>query len=480
MNQKPNIVMIMVDEMRGDAMGFAGHPDVKTPHLDTLAAQGVYFPNAYSSCPTCIPARAILMTGMTGAHTGRTGYQDGIRWDYPHTLAGELSKAGYYTQCVGKMHVHPLRKMLGFHHIELHDGHLHYYRHDRQNGAERQQYADDYFHWLRKEKGIDCDVCDTGMDCNSWLVRPWPYEEKYHPTNWVTDRSIDFLRRRDRDMPFFLMSSYVRPHAPYDPPQAFLDMYINKPLRPPFHGDWNDTTRLERSGRIYNNTCGPVDPELIRRQQAGYYALITHIDYQIGRLLNALYESDAMDNTILLFLSDHGEMLSDHCYSRKALPYRGSAQIPMILWGPEKWIGPARTDERLVELRDVMPTLLHFAGAPVPDTVDGENMLAPSDRCYLHGEHVFEGESVQFIVTQKDKFIWFSGQMKEQYFRLDLDPAETTNRITDPACAMRIRQMRQWLIESLAGREEGFTDGTVLKQVVDPPVLSSALRRQQC
>ena len=86
---------------------------------------------------------------------------------------------------------------------------------------------------------------------------------------------------------------------------------------------------------------------------------------------------------------------------------------------------------------------------------------------------------MQFIVTPKDKFIWFSGQMKEQYFRLDLDPAETTNRITDPACAMRIRQMRQWLIESLAGREEGFTDGTVLKQVVDPPVLSAALRRQQ-
>ena len=475
MKQRPNILMIMVDQMRGDAMGCAGHPDVKTPHLDTLAAQGVYYPNAYSSCPTCIPARAILMTGMTAAHTGRTGYMDGVPWEYPHTLAGELSKAGYYTQCVGKMHVHPLRRMLGFHHIELHDGHLHYYRGANVSRVEAQQYADDYFHWLRREKGVDTDVNDTGMDCNSWLVRPWPYEEKYHPTNWVTDRSIDFLRRRDRDMPFFLMASYVRPHAPFDPPQAFLDMYAGKALRPPFRGDWNDTARLERRGSVYNNTCGPADEEQIRRQQAGYYALITHIDYQIGRLLSALQEAGEMDNTIILFTSDHGEMLSDHCYNRKAVPYRGSAQIPMILWGPEKWIGPARRDERLVELRDVMPTLLSFAGAQAPETVDGECMLTPTDRVYLHGEHVFEEESIQFIVTQEDKFIWFSGQMKEQYFRLDTDPEERFNRIDDPAYARRIAQLRSWLMAELAGREEGFTDGVGLRRVVNPPVISAGV-----
>lgn len=472
MNAQPNIVMIMVDEMRGDAMGFAGHPDVKTPHLDTLAAKGVYFPNAYSSSPTCIPARAILMTGMTAAHTGRTGYRDGVSWNYEHTLAGELSRAGYYTQCVGKMHVHPLRRMLGFHSIELHDGHLHFYRGENRSRAESQQFADDYYYWLRKEKGVDCDVYDTGMDCNSWLVRPWPYEEKYHPTNWVTDRSIDFLRRRDRDMPFFLMASYVRPHAPYDPPQAFLDMYLNKSLRPPFRGDWNDQARLEKSGRIIDNTCGPIDPELIRRQQAGYYALITHLDYQIGRLLNALNEAQVMDNTIILFLSDHGEMLSDHCYDRKAVPYRGSAQIPMILTGPERLVGPHRTDDRLVELRDVLPTLLHFAGAPVPETVDGECMLDETDRSCLHGEHVFEGESIQYIVTKEDKFIWFSGQMKEQYFRLDLDPNETVNRIHEEAYQERIALLRRWMIEELTGRGEGFTDGEKLLQVTDPPVVA--------
>ena len=476
MPDRPNIVMIMVDEMRGDAMGFAGHPDVKTPHLDTLAARGVYYPNAYSACPTCIAARAILMTGMTTRHTGRTGYQDGVPWNYPYTLAGELSKAGYYTQCVGKMHVHPLRRMLGFHSIELHDGHLHYYRRENRSRAESQQLADDYYYWLRKEKGVDCDVNDTGMDCNSWLVRPWPYEEKYHPTNWVTDRSIDFLRRRDRDMPFFLMASYVRPHAPYDPPQAFLDMYISKDLRPPFSGDWNDHERLEKRGRIYDNTCGPIDPELIRRQQAGYFALITHVDYQIGRLISALGEAEVMDNTIILFCSDHGELLSDHCYNRKALPYRGSANIPMILCGPEKWVGKPRTDERLVELRDVMPTFLSFAGAPVPPTVEGESMLAPNpDRPCLHGEHLFEEDSVQFIVTKEDKFIWFSSQMKEQYFRLDIDPEERVNRIHAPEYQERIAQMRLWLAQELDGREEGFSDGQHLLPGSQPRATASWL-----
>ena len=125
MDKRPNIILLMADQMRGDCLGIAGHPDVKTPFLDALAAEGVRYENAYSACPTCVPARATLYTGMSQEHTGRVGYEDLVPWDYPHTLAGELSKAGYYTQCVGKMHVHPLRNNLGFHDVRLHDGYLH-------------------------------------------------------------------------------------------------------------------------------------------------------------------------------------------------------------------------------------------------------------------------------------------------------------------------------------------------------------------
>ena len=465
MNDRPNIVLIMTDEMRGDCMGCAGHPDVQTPYLDSLASRGVRFTNAYSSCPTCVPARAVLHTGLSQRHTGRVGYQDRVAWDYPVTMAGELAKAGYYTQCVGKMHVHPLRNYLGFHHVELHDGYLHEYRYPDVAYGENQLVADDYFYWLKSEKGIDCDITETGIDCNSWVARPWPYEEKYHPTNWVTSCSIDFLRRRDPRQPFFLMASFVRPHAPYDAPQRYFDLYDNRALRAPFVGDWDDIALREELGDRYNAPTGPRDPELIRQQQAGYYACITHVDHQIGRLLIALVEQRLMDNTVILFTSDHGEMLSDHCFSQKARPYQGSVHIPMIVSGPERLIGPQhRTSDALVELRDVMPTLLDIAQAEPPARTDGLSLLRTQTREALHCEHEYAmgQKSFQMILTKNDKFIWFSETGQEQYFDLAADPTESHDAIRDPAYQPRIVELRRMLIAELNGCEEGYSDGTRL------------------
>ena len=147
--KQPNILLIMTDQLRGDCLGAAGHPDVKTPYLDSLAARGTLFDRAYSSCPSCIPARAALHTGLSQEKHGRVGYQDCVDFRYPHTMAGELAKAGYYTQCVGKMHVHPLRNLMGFHHVELHDGYLHAYRRPDTPWYESQKVADDYFYWLK-------------------------------------------------------------------------------------------------------------------------------------------------------------------------------------------------------------------------------------------------------------------------------------------------------------------------------------------
>ncbi len=452
---RPNLVLIMTDEMRGDCLGFAGHPDVKTPHLDSLAAQGIYYPNAYTACPSCIAARAGLHTGLSPAHHGRVGYQDGVDWDYPVTMAGELAKVGYYTQCIGKMHVHPARSLMGFHNVELHDGYLHYYRRPETPWHEDQRVADDYYHWLHSRRGPDCDVNDTGIDCNSWVTRPWPYEEELHPTNWVVSRGIDFLRRRDRSRPFFLMLSFVRPHAPYDAPACFFDMYRDRDLRPPVRAEW-DRTDVGREGRIHNTNTSPEDPYFVRQQQIGYYACITQIDYQIGCFLMALDE-----DTVILFTADHGEMLSDHNRIRKACPYQGSIHIPMLLYGPGRYLpGAGRSRDSLVELRDVMPTLLELAGCDAPETLDGRSMLAEGDgRAYLHGEHALGAESSHYIVTGTDKYIWFSQTGQEQYFRLDSDPGERENRIQDPACGERVAWLREALIRELAGREEGYSDG---------------------
>ena len=328
--RQPNILLIMTDQMRGDCMGTAGHPDVKTPNLDHLAACGVRYTNAYTACPSCIPARCALHTGLKQEHHGRVGYQDRVPWQYPVTMAGALAKAGYYTQCVGKMHVHPLRNLMGFHNVELHDGYLHAYRNGNVPYVENQRIADDYFYWLKTQLGIDRDVTDMGLECNSFTARPWMYEERLHPTNWVTDRSIDFLRRRDRSMPFFLMASYLRPHPPFDAPEYFFSMYRDMELTPPPIGDWADADRLRRLGRFTDADTGSCAPELMRQARIGYYACISHLDNQIGRLVNALKDDGCHQNTVILFTSDHGELLghSDPFYIRPRRAAWGSSYLP--------------------------------------------------------------------------------------------------------------------------------------------------------
>ena len=469
--KQPNIILIMTDQLRGDCLGYAGHPDVKTPYLDTLASTGVVFSRAYSACPSCIAARAALHTGMEQTHHGRVGYKDRISWNYEHTMAGELAQAGYYTQCVGKMHVHPLRNYLGFHNVELHDGNLGAARRHSLSYSESQLSADDYFYWLKQELGITADVNETGIECNSFIARPWIHEEKYHPTNWVTQRSIDFLRRRDPRKPFFLMASYLRPHPPFDAPYYYFDLYNNKELTPPYVGTWETDKYLKRDGRLYDSRTGPSDPELIRQAQVGYYACITHLDHQIGRLILALKEYEVFDNSIILFTSDHGEELCDHHMWRKARPYEGSCHIPMIITAGKNvlpGIVPSSVCRDIVELRDVMPTLLDIAGAEIPDTVDGHSLLplvrdpGQSLRSWLHGEHAFSEFSNHWIVTKCDKYIWYSSSGEEQYFNLEGDPHELNNLINNPSYQERISELREHLIDSLSGRPEGYTDGKKL------------------
>lgn len=453
---KPNVLIIMADQFRGDCMGIDGHPDVKTPYLDTLAERGARFTRAYSATPTCIAARAGLLTGMLPRHHGRIGYQDGVPWRYPHTLPGCFTEAGYQTQCVGKMHVYPLRSRQGFQNVELHDGYLHYFRRGATPYYEHQLIADDYLYELQSRGHKD--ITDTGIDCNGSIARPWPYEERLHPTHWVGDRTIDFLRRRDRDHPFFLMASFVRPHPPFDAPACFFDMYRGKALRKPPVGDW----AAQSGSRIQSSPYGVADPELLAEAQAGYYACVTQVDHQLGRIMDQLLADGELSNTYILFISDHGELLGDHNLYRKSLPYEGSARVPFLLSGPG--IRPGTVCSQVVELMDVMPTLLDACGISIPDSVDGRSVLpllhGQTDwRETVHGEHQYENGSAQYIVSSHDKYIWFSHTGREQYFDLSSDPQEMHNLIDDPACQERIAHLRRRLIEALTRREEGHTDG---------------------
>ncbi|MGN1343483.1 MAG: arylsulfatase [Traorella sp.] len=468
--EQANILLLVCDQFRGDCLSFLNHPDVKTPYLDTLASKGVCFEKAYSSCPSCIPARAALFTGMSQAHHGRVGYEDGIDWNYSHMLAQEMRDGGYQTYCVGKMHVHPARKNCGFEGLRLHDGYLGYYRSSKISYYQHQAVTDDYWYYLRNQLGMQADFAAGGVECNSWVTHPWIYEERLHPTNWVVDESIRFLETRDRTRPFFLMSSFVRPHQPFDAPASYYNMYKGKALTPPAKGDWDDIEKTKQNGYIKDSIYGCNDEVNCHDAMAGYYASITHVDHQIGRLLTALKESGDEKNTVVIFVSDHGELLFDHHLYRKVFAYEGSSHVPLII-SPGKNVCPIQPfkSQTLVELRDIMPTILDFANLEIPETVDGFSLVneikgqEKNNREYLHGEHSFHSKlSSHFIVTPTDKFVWYSETGKEQYFDLEKDPQETHNAIHDQVYQARINQLRNWLIEELNNREEGYSDGEKL------------------
>ncbi|MEG0766797.1 MAG: arylsulfatase, partial [Clostridia bacterium] len=397
---RPNVLLFMADQWRGDCLGVVGHPDVKTPFLDTLANEGVCFTHAYSAVPSCIAARAAMHTGQYQAHHGRVGYKDGVAWRYPHTMAGTFTQAGYQTQCVGKMHVHPLRSRQGFENIELHDGFLHYYQNNATPHFTHQTVADDYCHML---DGL-CHhaLADTGLECNGWPTRAWIYPEEQHPTHWAGDRALDFLRRRDRDCPFFLNVSFVRPHPPFDAPEAYCADYRTRRMTKPPVGDW----AKENGPTHHCGADGIADPVLLEQAQRGYYACMTQVDHQIGRILEVLRTDGELANTYVMFVSDHGEMMGDHHLFRKALPYEGSAHVPLLIAGPG--IPKGRRIDAVAELMDVMPTLLSAAGIPTPETVDGSNLLsllAPDAawRKYVHGEHEYGDRSNHYLVSSDDK-----------------------------------------------------------------------------
>lgn len=483
---QPNIIVVCVDQMRFDAMACAGNPHIDTPNLDTMARRGNRFTRAYSSTPTCVPARVAMFTGKGPESHGRYGYREGISFPdaYPVTMQGTLREHGYQTFAVGKMHVFPERARCGFDEVLLHDGFLHVSRH-RTGGPSST--TDDYVDFLREQTGDPrADYQDTGIGCNAMTARPWEREERLHPTRWVADQSLHFLTRRDPSRPFFLYMSFHRPHGPFDPPAWLWEKYRQMPGPRRAMGDW-----VERFAE--HRRDGDAEAEFARRPErmhqqvrAGYYGNIEFIDQQLNRLNEALSDHGLADNTAIIFTSDHGEMLGDHDLYRKSVAYEGSAHIPFLLQLPPRlqrsW-GERGDVEAVVELRDLMPTVLDIADVPVPEGVDGTSVRVAiaqrSDREalreHLQGEHVIGQlglHSMQWIRTGRWTYIWFSGDGHEQLFDRDTDPLEEHDLAADPAHEEVLRELRGVLTEHLGDREEGFVRDGVL--VPGRPVRSEA------
>ena len=459
---RPNVIFVLVDQMRGDCMSCDGHPVVETPNLDHLAARGARFPHAYSAVPSCIPARSTIMTGMDQWHTGVLGMGRGqgpIPNDFPHTLAGTLSDAGYRTHLVGKGHFTPQRASMGFQSAEL----------DESGRMIDDHQKDEYRTWFDREKRRDITPDDHGVFWNSWIGRPWHTEEYLHPSAWTTSRAIHYLEQRDQETPYFLHLSFARPHSPYVPPQPYFDMYERHETPRPFIGDWSDMHDDPFSATDVNAWRGKKSDRQVHRARAGYYGEISFIDTQVGRLKNWLerHQPETLNNTWFIFASDHGDMVGDHHLWRKTYAYEGSARIPMIVCPPPDLQGHVanRVVDGVTELRDIMPTILDAAGVDIPPTVTGRSLLPLMTdpglawRPYIHGEHCWcysPEQEMQYVTDGHRKFIWLPRIAVEQFFNLDEDPGECRNLIDEQAYEKEIATWKGYLVSELEKRACGW------------------------
>jgi arylsulfatase A-like enzyme len=460
----PNILLIMADQFRGDCLSIDGHPHLMTPVLDSLAQDGIRFRHAYSPCPTCVPARRCLLTGLTPASTGVTGMDDlAMRQRIlTPTLPAMLRDAGYQTASVGRgMHQFPTHARYGFETFvedpfaEVYSTiHRDVFRPSR-NGP--------FGNWPHQNGGI------SGNGARS---RPWPHDERYHETNWSVAKAIEFLDHRDREAPFFLHVGFVAPHPPLLPPAAYLERYQAMALEAPRLGDWADDHPWQAAG------TGPhfdapwsglgLDGRWNQAARAGYFGLINHLDDQIAALLTRVRMEG--EDTCVIFTSDHGEMLGDHHWFKKALPFEGSARIPLLLSGPG--LPKGLVCDEAVDLVDILPTACDLAGIPIPAWAEGVSLARAAregtGRAWIHGENAGSDERGHHVITDgRRKFIWFVQGGREYFFDLEKDPHEMRNLVRDPARRDEVATWRGRLIGRLSGRPEGFTDGQRL--IADVP-----------
>ncbi|BDD11382.1 choline-sulfatase [Fulvitalea axinellae] len=478
---KPHIILIMTDQQRADTVGFYGNKAAITPNMDQIAKEGVAFDVAYSSVPSCTPARAGLLTGMSPWGHGMLGYRNQAT-KYKFEKPRMLNEAGYHTVMVGKNHFHPAFNTHGYKEMHLEDGLV--------------RVLDDYSKWFldkaRKNKflanaigmdpekeytqkelsvfGSKAKLC-AGMGFNDNNGEPFVLAEEYHPTEWTGQTAVDCIKNYDKEEPMFMKLSFHRPHSPFDPPQRCVDMYDGVDIPEPFIGDWAD--KYKDMGNLENPSTplGHFPDDYVARSRKHYYASVTFVDEWVGKVTDALKAKGMYDNCLIIFTSDHGDMMGDHYHWRKCYAYEGSAKVPMLMKWPEKLKVKAKKGQTLkhpVELRDILPTCLDVAGAEIPAEMEGTSMLRtvrernPEWREYIDLEHskIYFDENDWYALTDgKHKYIFFGLTGRELLFDLEKDPNELKDLASKPEHKAELERWRDRMTEHLSIRGDKFVDG---------------------
>jgi choline-sulfatase len=451
---RPNILFLMADQHRGDCLGADGSRIAHTPNLDRLGSDGIRFRSAYSSTPTCTPARAGLLTGMSPWNHGMLGYSR-VAEKYPVEMPRLLAEAGYFTMAAGKLHYHPQRNLHGYHAALL----------DESGRAESIDFRSDYRSWFwTQAPNLNPDA--TGVGFNDYKGKAYVLPEHLHPTRWTADVAVRFLETYQRPEPFFLKVSFARPHSPYDPPQRWMDRYADSDIPAPAQAQWSERY-VERNTAKDDIWRGRVSAAETRTSRQAYYGSVSFVDEQIGRILAALEKRGLLEQTLILYTSDHGDMTGDHNLWRKSYAYEPSARVPMLMRWPQGLI-PAKRGQvahEPVELRDILATFMDAAGHAPPARIDGRSLLDLA-RCKQDGwrsfidlEHdiCYAPENHWNAITDgKTKYIFHARDGEEMLFDLTSDSLELKNLASDAHHATLLRTWRNRMIQSLSERGAPF------------------------
>ncbi|MEO6924303.1 MAG: arylsulfatase [Bryocella sp.] len=459
---RPNVLLLMADQWRVDCMGAYGNAHIHTPNLDRIAREGIRFQSAYSSTPTCIPARTALLTGLGPWRHGLLGMTRMATMPYPAEKARAMAQAGYYTTSIGKNHYYPMRNAHGYHHLVC-DEHCSewFHRPDAQADGSWEERCD-YESWFWSQVP-DGDPHLTGLSWNDQRGRAFAYaDENLHATHWTGETAVRFLQKYERQEPFFLKVSFLRPHSPYDPPERWFKKYEGASLPEAKVGAWASrfAPRSDASNDLWH---GKLPSDQIRCSRQAYYANVSFVDEQIGRVLEVLEQRKMLDDTLILFISDHGDMLGDQNLWRKSYGYEQSAHVPMLMRPPSGMgLGPAgQVITNPVELRDVLPTLLDAAGAAIPESIEGKSLLqliktkGEGWRSYIDLEHdiCFSPQNHWNGLTDgKWKYLYHAMDGEEQLFRLENDPYELNDLAGLPEHEAPLKMWRSRLVAHLEER----------------------------
>jgi len=376
MSRPLNVLFVSVDQWPAGLLGCAGHPVIQTPTIDHLSRLGTRFTNAYSESPICIPARRTMMTGQSPQTHGDRIFKPSLRMPQVPLLAQTFRDSGYQTFAIGKLHVYPPRDRIGFDDVLL-----------AEEGRPRLGAIDDYEMYLGSQGHVG-EQFMHGMNNNDYMSRPWHLPEAMHVTNWITREAAKTIKRRDPTRPSIWHVSYTHPHPPLAPLQSYLDMYRDLPIDMPVRAQWEKESPIHPLDAVRFYWQISDQPHVHRLLRQAFYALCTHVDHQLRIILGTLREEDLLDDTVILFTADHGDMLGNFGLWAKRMFYEYSSAIPMILVGPagDSRVKGNHIDDRLVGLQDIMPTLLDMAGIDIPSTVEGLPMMGNQKRDFFYGE----------------------------------------------------------------------------------------------